>query len=110
MLTYKDGKTAPQKNDEVMGDVGGKPARGRVLAVREKTVLVTRRAAYAGAGQPLAAEHAELDPATLSLVYRPRGSAPAPAVRGDAAQAKPRAAAADAKASKAAAKKEAAAK
>ncbi len=90
MLTYKDGKTEPQKNDEVLGSLDGKPARGRVLVVREKTVLVTRRAAYQGPGQPLAAEHAEMDPDELELVYRPIGNGPvkaAPRVDGAGAQA-----------------------
>jgi hypothetical protein len=85
MLTYKDGKLVPQKNDEVLGELDGKPARGRVLAVREETVLITRRAPYAGPGQPLASEHAEVDPAGLSLVYRPLPTGPvAAAPRPDA--------------------------
>jgi hypothetical protein len=101
MLTYKDGKLEPQKNDEVMGELEGKPARGRVLVVREKTVLVTRRAPYAGPGQPLASEHAEVDPSTLTLVYRPIPNGPVKAApRADAAGAQAAAAKPAAKAAK----------
>lgn len=106
-MNYKDGKLEPQKNDEVLGELEGKPARGRVLAVREKTVLITRRAAYAGPGQPLSAEHAEVDPAGLTLVYRPLPKGPVPAApRGDAGVA----AAVKAKAAKTGSKKETAKK
>lgn len=70
-MTYKSGET-PQKNDEVLGQIDGAPARGRVLAVRENgDVLVTRRAAYSGPKKPLVAEHREVPAADMSLVYRP---------------------------------------
>lgn len=70
-MNYKSGE-APQAQDEVVGVVDGKPARGRVLAVRENgDVLITRRAHYSGDSKPLVAEHIETPADGLSLVYRP---------------------------------------
>lgn len=91
-MNYKTGEV-PQPKDEVLGDVDGKPARGRVVAVREKVVTVTRRAAYTGPQNPLAAEHVDVDPAALSLIYRPipKGAplpSPKPAPKVKAAAAK----------------------
>lgn len=79
-MSYKTGE-APQKNDEVLGEVEGKRARGRVLAVRENgNVLITRRAPYEGNTKPLASVHEEVPAADLSLIYRPMGQATEPAV------------------------------
>ncbi len=87
-MTYKLGGT-PEKNDEVMGLIDGKPARGRVLAVRENgNVLVTRRAPYKGPDKPLAAEHVEVPASELTLIYRPMNRAAAPAARPTVAAAK----------------------
>ncbi len=89
-MPYKTGEV-PQLKDEVMGVVEGKPARGRVLGLRDDgSVLVTRRAPYVE-GKPLTAEHLEVPSGDLSLVYRPRqaGSASkAPAAKAKAAPAK----------------------
>lgn len=96
-MSYKTGET-PQKNDEILGEIDGKAARGRVLAVRENgDVLVTRRAPYQGTTKPLAYVHEEVPAAGLSLVYRPINHGAAPATRaavaaGKAAKAEPKAA------------------
>ncbi len=98
-MSYKSGET-PQKNDEVMGEIDGKAARGRVLAVRENgDGLVTRRAPYAGTDKPLAVEHVEVPAARLTLVYRPvRGVlTPPPAAEKPAKAEKPKGKAAPAK-------------
>lgn len=87
-MDYQTGEK-PQVNDEVLGEIDGKPARGRVLAVRESgRVLVSRRAAYQGHTAPLVAERHEVDPGSLKLVYRPRrpGQPLAPAVAAPAPQ------------------------
>lgn len=80
-MDYKSGE-GPQINDEVLGEIDGRPARGRVLAVRANgNVLVTRRAAYSGSAKPLVAEHHEVPAENFSLVYRPVRSGAAPAGR-----------------------------
>lgn len=85
-MNYKSGE-APQARDEVMGDIDGKPARGRVLAVRANgDVLVTRRAVYSGHTKPLVAEHQEVPAKNFYLIYRPCGTtgvANAEAVEGE---------------------------
>lgn len=99
-MAYKTGEE-PQINDEVLGQKDGQAVRGRVVAVMEGKVRLTRRAPYAGAGKPLASIHEDVDQAALSLVFRPLR--PAPGMPTPAPQGKKKAAAA-------APKKEAAAK
>lgn len=81
-MTYKSGET-PQKNDEVLGQIDGLPARGRVLAVRKNgDVLVTRRAPYEGPAKPLGAVQDEAPADQFVLVYRKPSAAPgAPPVK-----------------------------
>lgn len=70
-MSYKTGQE-PQVNDEVMGQIEGAPARGRVIAVRDTGyVLVTRRAPYSGPTKPLTSIHTEVKAEELALVYRP---------------------------------------
>lgn len=75
-MAYKTGET-PQKDDEILGKHEGAGARGRVMAVlADDQVRISRRAAYAGAGEPLQVEFLDLPASDFSLIYRPKPKTP----------------------------------